>query len=224
MHNERDEMGKPPMPFLPNWKNICIMEKVALNIPCFGCTVEHFVSLINLICFTAFGNLDFLKLLCEEFSFNVYKKKHYLSNFGQNQIQKLRVLKKTYKNGHDSQKFIPQNTMFLGYWMATVSYRSFFHKQFLPLRFCQYMFVLKHEKTTLALRNTWLRAWNFSIYFFPCCNGDFQETWLTDMLSAWFMRIFIYFCSYIYFTYCFLSRPMRRSNFKHKDGMIIVNL
>ena len=58
----------------------------------------------------------------------------------------------------------------------------------------------------------------------PMLQWCFQETWLTDMLNAWFMKIFIYFCSYIYFTYCFLSRPMRRSNFKHKDGMIIVNL
>ena len=56
-------MGKPLLTFLRYEKNVSIMEKDALNIPCFGCTVERFV----LICFTAFGNLDFLDLLCGPF-------------------------------------------------------------------------------------------------------------------------------------------------------------
>ena len=61
-------------------KIIPIMEKDALNMPCLGCIVEHFVRMFILIC-KAFGNLDFLDLLCGTFIFNVYKKKHHLRNF-----------------------------------------------------------------------------------------------------------------------------------------------
>ena len=43
-------------------KNIAVIGKDALKMPCFECIVEHFVLVFILICFTAFENLDFLDL------------------------------------------------------------------------------------------------------------------------------------------------------------------
>ena len=55
-------MGKPPLTFLP-YKKSFYNGKRRPKYTLFGCTVERFV----LICFTAFGNLDFLDLLCGPF-------------------------------------------------------------------------------------------------------------------------------------------------------------
>ena len=58
------------------------MEKNVLNMPSYGCMVEHFVLVFILICFTAFGNLDFLDLPCVALILNVYKKNYHLRIFG----------------------------------------------------------------------------------------------------------------------------------------------
>ena len=56
------------------------MEKDDLNMLCFGCIVEYFVLVFMHVCFTAFGNLDFLDLHYGAFIFNVYEKKNHLRN------------------------------------------------------------------------------------------------------------------------------------------------
>ena len=49
------------------------MEKDALNIPRLWCIVECLVLAFILICFTAFGHLNFLYLSCEAFTSNICK-------------------------------------------------------------------------------------------------------------------------------------------------------
>ena len=78
---EGEVMANLPWPFFETEKNIPIMKKMPKSMSCFGCTVEHFVFVFILICFKAFGNLDFLDLPCGTFIFNVYKRKLLLRNF-----------------------------------------------------------------------------------------------------------------------------------------------
>ena len=82
-------------------------------------------------------------------------------------------------------------------------------------------------KNLSAVRITWLCVWSlFFIYLFPCCTGVFREGWLANMLSAWFTRKFIYFCSSIHFsfTYYLLLRTMGVcSKFKCEDVLVLIN-
>ena len=88
-------------------------------------------------------------------------------------------------------------------------------------------FINTRLKNLSTVRITWLCVWSlFLIYLFSCCNGVFREGWLENMLSAWFMRKFIYFCSYIHFifTYYLLLRTMGVcSKFKCEDVLVLIN-
>ena len=106
--------------------------------------------------------------------------------------------------------------------------KKFFHKQFLPTRSYQYIFCPKNEKTPLPTEIPGYVPEVYYIYLlFPCCNGVFRNAWMANMVSTYFTRKFIYFCSYIHsiFTYYFLLRTMSAcSNFKYEDVMVLVNL
>ena len=79
------------------------MEKVALNIPCFGCILQHFVFVFILISYAAFGSFYFINLLCWKFEITVYKKKIRYRNFGGRDFRRD-------DSPPYSQKFIPEIT------------------------------------------------------------------------------------------------------------------
>ena len=88
--------------------NICIMEKIALNMPFFRSIVEQ--SFL-----TTFGSLDFLSLPCGALNFNICKTKHHLINLFRKKKHALLTKqrsdfhRKHTKMDKDSQNFLLKN-------------------------------------------------------------------------------------------------------------------